>query len=386
MAGLTREKRTADDRLPDRVMVGLLTKTFPPELVDAVVKETGAGEQRTRALPARLTVYFTLALWVWARAGYDTVLGRLLDGLTWIRADWGGKAVPTTGAITRARARLGWRVMAALFGQVAGPVGDRATPGVFWRDRRVCSVDGLAVDVPDTTANDEAFCRPDPCKLPQVRVIALAECATGAVIDAVVEGRPSTAQKLAVRLADSVDEKTLLLAGRSFAVAEMWSALIERGLWLVWRTDSAAGPPLKVLDDGTYLSELRTDPTAGTPARVRVIEYTVEGDDGEDPEPFTLITSLTDPDKAPALELAQLYARRWRIRKSISAIKGKRAGEPDLRSQSPEVVYQETWALLCVYQAIRDLIREAVADTGLNADQITLTHSRSPRSSAAQTS
>ncbi|MCO5999424.1 IS4 family transposase [Actinoallomurus rhizosphaericola] len=373
MAGLTREKRTADDRLPDRVMVGLLAKTYPPALVDAVVKETGVGEQRTRALPAGLTVYFTLALWVWARAGYDAVLGRLLDGLAWIRADWGGKAVPTTGAIAKARARLGWRVMEALFGEVAGPVGDQRTPGAFWRDRRVCSVDGLAVDVPDTTANDQAFCRPDPRKPPQVRVIALAECATGAVIDAVVEGDRSTAQRRAVQLADSVDANTLLLAGRSFAGAEVWNSLTERGLWLVWRTDSPAGPPVEVLDDGTYLAEMWTGPTvAEAPVRVRVVEYTVEGEEGEDPESFTLITSLTDPDKAPAIELAQLYARRWRIRESISAIKDKRAGEPDLRSKSPEVVYQETWALLCVYQAIRDLIWAAVTGVGLDASRISL--------------
>jgi hypothetical protein len=36
------------------VAIGVLTKTFPPELVDAVIDEAKAREQRKRSLPARL--------------------------------------------------------------------------------------------------------------------------------------------------------------------------------------------------------------------------------------------------------------------------------------------------------------------------------------------
>jgi hypothetical protein len=43
--------------LPDRVSVGALTRTFPPELVDRVVDTTGTREVRRRLLPARLVVY-----------------------------------------------------------------------------------------------------------------------------------------------------------------------------------------------------------------------------------------------------------------------------------------------------------------------------------------
>jgi Insertion element 4 transposase N-terminal len=48
--------------LPDRVSVGALTRAFPPELVDRVVATTDTREQRRRLLPARLVVYFVLAL------------------------------------------------------------------------------------------------------------------------------------------------------------------------------------------------------------------------------------------------------------------------------------------------------------------------------------
>ncbi|MGI5516969.1 transposase domain-containing protein [Streptomyces sp. CA-106131] len=40
--------------------MGLLSRTFTPELVDFVVDEAGAREERTRSLPSRLVVYFVL--------------------------------------------------------------------------------------------------------------------------------------------------------------------------------------------------------------------------------------------------------------------------------------------------------------------------------------
>ena len=42
----------------------MLTRAFPPELVDEVIEVTGTREQRRRLLPARLMVYFLLALWL----------------------------------------------------------------------------------------------------------------------------------------------------------------------------------------------------------------------------------------------------------------------------------------------------------------------------------
>jgi hypothetical protein len=133
MAGVTRAARAAADRLPDRVGIGVLTKAFPPSLVDDVIDEVGVRERRRRALPARLTVYFVLALWLFMGQGYDAVLRHLVEGLRWTRQGWGRWTVPSTGSITNARVRLGPQVMRSLFARVAGPVGASGMPGVFWR-------------------------------------------------------------------------------------------------------------------------------------------------------------------------------------------------------------------------------------------------------------
>ena len=49
-------------RLSDRIAIGVLTTTFPPELVDRVIAKTGRAEQRQRLLPARVVVWLVLAM------------------------------------------------------------------------------------------------------------------------------------------------------------------------------------------------------------------------------------------------------------------------------------------------------------------------------------
>ena len=42
--------------ITDRIALGALTRTFPPELVDQVIQQTGRAEQRRRRLAGRVVV------------------------------------------------------------------------------------------------------------------------------------------------------------------------------------------------------------------------------------------------------------------------------------------------------------------------------------------
>ncbi|WP_280694377.1 transposase domain-containing protein [Kitasatospora sp. GAS204B] len=46
-------KPSTDERLSDRIAIGLLTHAFPPELVDRIVEECGRTGRRQRLLPPR---------------------------------------------------------------------------------------------------------------------------------------------------------------------------------------------------------------------------------------------------------------------------------------------------------------------------------------------
>ncbi len=118
--------------------------------------------------------------------------------------------------------------------------------------------------------------------------------------------------------------------------------------------------------------EIAPRPPAGH--LVRIIEYdvTVRGGDGSSrTEPFRLVTTILDHTLAPATALAALYHQRWEIENSYQEMKTRlRGAEFILRSKSPELVRQELYALLAVYQALCSLRAEAAATAGLDPDRI----------------
>src|SRR5665647_1049566 len=140
-------KPSNDERLTDRISVGVLTSTFLPVLVDEVLKATGRAEQRHRLLPARVVVYFTLAMCLWADEGYEEVARLLVGGLEKMARWRGAWHVPTTGALTQARARLGADALKALFERVASPTSAQGSPGSWWRELRLVAIDGTACQV-----------------------------------------------------------------------------------------------------------------------------------------------------------------------------------------------------------------------------------------------
>jgi hypothetical protein len=124
-----------------------------------------------------------------------------------------------------------------------------------------------------------------------------------------------------------------------------------------------------VAADGTYLSELRGK-RARDRVAVRVIEYSVADDDGVF-EVFALITTLLDPERAPAIELARIYADRWHVEVLFRLVKvDLRTPGGVLRSRTAEGVRQELWALLCLCQALRSLITRAAVTAAVDPARI----------------
>jgi hypothetical protein len=369
------------DGFPERVRIGALTRTFTPELVDFAIEEAGARERAVKSLPARLMVYFTLAMWLFTGVGYGGVLRELVEHWPLRRGEKWRSA--STGSLAKARNRLGAGVLRVLFDRVAGVQGSPATPGVFWRSLRVTSLDGTVFDVPDSGANAAAYAKPSAADragpYPQVRLLALVECGTLAVIGAVFDSLAVGERTLARRLLPLIEKGTLLLADRGFPSFGLFTAAAARGAELLWRVSASFTLPVdQVLSDGTYLSHLNGP--HGRRVTVRVIEYTVhttsDSGDAESSELFCLITTLLDPAAAPAEELTELYSRRWTSETIYRSVKVEQRGgrTATLRSNSPEMVAQELWAMLCVYQAVRHLATDSAAEAGIPPARISFKH------------
>ena len=381
MAGVTREVKAAQERLPDRISIGVLARSFPAPVLDEVIEAAGVREARYRRLPARLMMVFTLACWLFMRSGYGLVLSKLADAQALEGPGWGDWRAPWTGSITKAKARLGAAPFKLLFARTAVPVGTTDTPGVFYAGLRVVTVDGFTLDLPDTSQNSEFFGRggngsAEKNPFPQLRALALAESGTRVLLAATYGPSTSGEQTLAEDLLPALGPGMLVLADRNFASWKLWRAAAATGAALCWRMSASFRlPVLEVLPDGTYISQLKPPRKKdGPPIRVRVIEYSVvtTDEDGEEvSELFALATTLLDVQAYPAIGLAQLYHARWQAETGIGDLKTAVRGGPEvvLRSKTPAMVEQEFWAMLCVYQAIREMISYA-APAGLDPGRI----------------
>ena len=358
--------------------MGLLTRVFPPELVDEVIAEAGRTEQRRRALPARTMAYFAVGMALFSEESYEDVMGQLTDGLSW-SSGWAESYVaPSKSGIFQARARLGAAPVEALFRRVARPLATPDTRGAWLAGRRLVAIDGTCLDVADTVANDEFFGRAGVNKgeraaFPLARVVALVECGTHAILDAEVGAYTTSEVALAGPLLDRLEPGMLALADRGFCGFALWQRAAATGADLLWRVKASLAPRfVESLPDGSWLAQITpSGPKRKTtePITVRVVDYTI--DDGrENPETYRLLTTITDPAVAPAEELALAYAQRWEIENTFDELKTHQRGpRVVLRSKSPDLVTQEIWGHLCCHYAIRTLMAETAAVGGRDPDR-----------------
>ena len=207
-------------RISDHVTLGVLTATVPGELIDAVLADTGRQSQRRRRLPARLVVYYVMALALYAQASYGEVLRCLLEGVRWLRLAGAGPPLAGKSAITRARARLGADPLRELFARVAHPLAEPGTPGAWYRGRRLVSLDGTTIDLPDAPALARRFGRPAASRgasaFPQLRLLALTETGTHAIFAAAFGPYEVSEVRLAPELLRRLQPGMLCLADRAF--------------------------------------------------------------------------------------------------------------------------------------------------------------------------
>jgi hypothetical protein len=396
MPGVQQVVPAGQPRLSDRVAIGVLTRTYPPALVDRVLAQTGRAERRHRLLPARLMVYYVLALALFAGVAYEEVLRCLVEalrGAPWWpnpREPWRTWRIPAKSALVQARARLGAAPLRVLFEQAAEPLAAAQTQGGWYRGLRVMAIDGTCLDVADTPANQAAFGRPGTGRgqgvgaFPQVRLVGLAECGTHAITQVAVGPYTTGETTLAPQVLEGLGPGMLTLADRGLLSVELWRQARASGAELLWRAKTGATghalPVDQVLADGSWLSRLdagghrRRDPRG--PVTVRVLDYTIDDPGSGQGQVYRLVTSMLDPAQAPAAELAALYHERWELEGALGELKTHQRGpRAVLRSKTPEGVEQEVYAHLLVHYAIRALMHQAALDAEVDPDRLSFTRS-----------
>ncbi len=323
---------------------------------------------------------------------YPHVIDWLISGLRWLTCCLPLKVVED-GALSHARKRLGIEVFRRIFQKM---VAHQDTLPKDFHGLTSVAFDGTCVTMPDTQSNRERFGRPNSGRgaggYPQLRVVALLLLPLRMVADIAYgpyKGKGRGERSLMGTIIDRLPYRNLLLlldAGL-YSFDLLRSCQKKNGWQLLAKLSASVKPKRiagKTLPDGSYLaaiSQKKTieDSTRGQGKRkryttleivVRIIDYQIPGF-----RPARLLTTILDP-QITAKELVLHYHKRWDIEIAFDEIKTHqcatlRGQAPTiLRSKTPQLVEQELYATVIVYNLVRECIHQAAMKTNQDARRI----------------
>jgi len=371
----------ASTKFADEVNIPALGKVVSSQLIDHVLDTTGAREIRSRKLSAAFCIWFCIALNLFSDEPYQHVLSKLVKGVRYIWPDPNLK-LPVKSALCAARYRLGVKPVVELFHQTSKPLADLSVAGAFLFGLQLMAIDGSTEDLADTPENVAYFGRPGSARgksaFPQAQIVYLSECCTHVITDAGIWPVHTCERVGGRRLLRSVHRGMLVMIDIGFFSYLMAEKIVhERDAHLLARVGAhMLLEPVEILQDGSYTAYIYPSDyhrrKAGERMLVRVIEYTIS-----DPQRpgygviHRLVTSLLNPEQAPALDLVCAYHERWEIEIAIDEIDTHQRdmGTP-LRSRKPQGVIQEFYALLIAFNAICALRLQAALFAGVDPDRI----------------
>jgi Transposase DDE domain len=300
----------------------------------------------------------------------------------------GGSVDEGTGGYCQARLRLPLDILARIRHAVAARA-DKLLPQAqqLWHGLRPKVIDATTVTLPDTPKNQRAYpqsrSQKPGCGFPLMRILGIFSLTSGVLLDYQKGNKHQSELALLYKLLDHFKPRDLVIADRGFCNFVLIAVLLLRDIGSVfrlhqsrqvdWHKGKRLGkndrlftwpkPPKKPRYLPQYLwkripSELS----------VRVLRFQLKVR-GFRPESVTLVTTLINADVYPAEDVAQLYARRWKIELWFRDIKTS-MGMEVLRCKSPKMVHKELEMFLIGYNLIRALMTEASALHEVPLDRI----------------
>ena len=278
-----------------------------------------------------------------------------------------------TGAYCQARKRLPWDILPRLRCAAAAQA-EKARQ--LWHGFCVKVLDGTTTSLPDTPKNQRAYPQPGSqkpgCGFPLLKLVGVFSLSTGALLDYARGDKHQHELGLLRRLMHLFKAGDLVLADRGFSTYSLLALLLARGVHCLFRLHQARPADLR---KGKRLSKKDRLFTWDKPLQrprylpkaiwkaipkqlsVRVLRLSLHVP-GFRVRSVTLVTTLLDPQKYPAQDLAWLYAERWRVELWFRDIKTS-MGMEVLRCKTPKMVHKELEMFFIAYNLIRCLMAEA---------------------------
>ena len=363
-------------RLLDR-LAGL-ENVIPPEMIRQALDATGRINTRACQLTHEIMMWVVLTMGLLTHLPIRQVFKQC-------RRSRVGEKTPCRSGLCAARQRLGVEPVKFLHEQLVRPLATPDTLGAFYHGLRRMAIDSTVLDAPDSEANTLAFKRSSGSRgegaFPQVRKASLVELGTHVEVAMAIGGWQDDERKLARQLFHLIPPDALLMEDRGFFCFEDWKELDSREIKLFVRVKSQIVlKPIQRLSDGSYLAKIYKSSYHRDKDRggivVRVIVYKLDDPQrvGHE-EVHRFITNLLDEKEYPALEMICEYHQRWEEELTFDEQKThqdpRRAEKPaNLRSETPDGVRQELYALSLGHFIVRSLMLEAAQPLKLDVDRL----------------
>ncbi len=356
---------------------GKLRERLDPAWIEEALVATGAASLRKRRLPAEQVVWLVIGMALLRNQSIDRVVA-MLDLALPSRA---GKP-SARSSIPQARQRLGAEPIEYLFAVTADRWAHQAAASSGWRGLALYGVDGTVIRVPDSSANWEAYGGHQGNGLrsgsayPTVRMVALMALRSHLLAAVQWGGYEHGETTLARDLWPHLPDDSLTLVDRGFLV---WHDLIgiERSgsnrHWMTRAKSTTKWKVLRRLGPNDLLVEIETSsvsrqqhPDLPATWTLRAVTYQRRGF-----KPSTILTSLVDAERFPALEVVALYHERWEIELGYDEVKTHMLErEEAIRSRTPAGVAQEIWGIVLAYNLVRLEMVRAADEAGVPPNRI----------------
>jgi len=358
------------------------------EWIDEALKQTGTMSVRRRRLPARLVVWLVISMALFRDCAIRTVAMHLGLSNPWGKARRGGRARSVAAsAVAKSRQRLGHKAMEIIFNRSAQAWAEPAADADRWQGLSLWGMDGTTLNVQDTLDNEKEFGLPGSSRgrpgYPKVRLVALMALRSHllrGVGFGPCRGKKTGEQALAEDLRPMIPVDSLTIFDKGFLnYGALWRLhhdddgkpttrhfLIRAKKNLKFKTLAVLGPGDELVEVSISSTARKKDPRLPKKMQLRAISYQVKGYPKR-----KLLTSLLDPKRFPAREIAAMYHERWETERGYAELKTTMLERKEaLRSRKPDGVRQEIWGILLAYNLVRLMILEAAQEAGLPPTRI----------------
>lgn len=290
-----------------------------------------------------------------------------------------------TGAYCTARGQLPDEACSQLMRDTGRQLDDAAPDEWRWHAHRVLEVDGSTITMPDTTANQAEYPQQSSqapgCGFPIARIVVIFSLAVGAVLDAAIgkyQGKQTGENSLFRTLHGTLRTGDVVLADRYFSGWFDMALIQQRHAEVVIRkhqlraTDFRLGVRLGHDDQLVCWRKpqrpewMSHEQYAALPESLTLRELRIEVKQrGFRTRSLVVVTTLLDPEKYPASEIAALYRRRWQAELHLRSLKAVLQMD-HLRCKTPDRVRNEFYMHLVAYNLIRELMATAAFRAGVS--------------------